>query len=130
MIFEALKEHFQGDIYTDELYKRLYSTDASVYQILPQAVTLPKTDQDLKTLIDFAHAHNTSLIPRTAGTSLAGQCVGSGIIVDVSKYFNKIGVYSPKKKTISVQPGVIRDELNMHLEPYGVFFGPNTSQCI
>lgn len=127
MNLDALKEQFVGDIYTDDLHKRIYATDASVYQIVPQAVAIPKTIQDLKALIDFAVLNKTSLIPRTAGTSLAGQCVGNGIVVDVSKYFTKIGKYDTNSKTIRLEPGVIRDELNAFLKPHGVFFGPNTS---
>jgi FAD/FMN-containing dehydrogenase len=67
------------------------------------------------------------IIPRTAGTSLAGQCVGDGIVVDVSKYFCDIIALDIKKKTVTVQPGVIRDELNRYVKPFGLFFGPNTS---
>ncbi|GAL67396.1 glycolate dehydrogenase subunit GlcD [Jejuia pallidilutea] len=78
-------------------------------------------------MIEFAKAHKTSLIPRTAGTSLAGQCVGKGVVVDVSKYFTKIIAIDEKAKTVTVQPGVVRDALNNYLKPYGLFFGPNTS---
>lgn len=127
MNFETLIKNFEGVIHTDDLHKNIYSTDASVYQILPQAVSIPKTISDLKLLIDFASKNNTSLIPRTAGTSLAGQVVGKGIIVDVSKHFTQILDFNAKNNTIRVQPGVIRDELNIYLKPFGVFFGPNTS---
>jgi len=127
MNFETLKQHFEGDIYTDNLHRRIYATDASVYQIVPQAIALPKTIQDLKALIDFAVLNKTSLIPRTAGTSLAGQCVGEGIVVDVSRYFTKVGKYDSNAQSITVEPGVIRDELNSILKPHRVFFGPNTS---
>jgi FAD/FMN-containing dehydrogenase/Fe-S oxidoreductase len=107
--------------------RSLYATDASVYRKLPLAVALPKTKKDIKLLIDFALANTTSLIPRTAGTSLAGQCVGTGIVVDVSKYFTKIVSFNEAEQTITVQPGVVRDALNNYLKPYGLFFGPNTS---
>src|SRR5690606_13179730 len=76
---------------------------------------------------DLASKNKTSLIPRTAGTSLAGQCVGDGIVVDVSKHFTKIISVNTEKMTVTLQPGVIRDELNAHLKPFGLFFGPNTS---
>ncbi|MCB0681971.1 MAG: FAD-binding oxidoreductase, partial [Saprospiraceae bacterium] len=78
-------------------------------------------------LIDFAGRHGTSLIPRTAGTSLAGQCVGDGIVVDLSRHFTAILEVNQEEKWVRVQPGVIRDELNRYLRPYGLFFGPNTS---
>ena len=95
--------------------------------MLPLAVVLPKTKQDIKRIIQFASTYGTSIIPRTAGTSLAGQCVGKGIVVDVSKYFNKIIDINESEKTVTVQPGVVRDELNNYLKPFGLFFGPNTS---
>src|SRR5690606_27376448 len=105
----------------------LYATDASVYRILPQAVAFPKNAKDLQKLIVFALKNKTSLIPRTAGTSLAGQCVGDGIVVDVSKHFNQIMEVDVEKATIVVQPGVIRDILNIQLQPHDLFFAPNTS---
>ena len=104
-----------------------YSTDASVYQEKPLAVALPKDGEDIKLLIDFANIHKITLIPRAAGTSLAGQVVGNGIVVDISKYFNKILEVNAKEKWVRVQPGVIRDDLNHYLRPFGLFFGPETS---
>jgi len=120
-------ELFDGEFYFDDLHKSLYSTDASVYRKIPLAVAFPKSEDAIKQLILFAAKNNTSLIPRTAGTSLSGQCVGEGIVVDVSKYFTKIISVDSKKQTVTVQPGVIRDELNAALKPLGLFFGPNTS---
>jgi FAD/FMN-containing dehydrogenase/Fe-S oxidoreductase len=122
-----LKSQLSGELHFDDLMKTLYATDASVYRMMPLAVALPKTKADLKLLIQFAETHKTSLIPRTAGTSLAGQCVGKGIVVDVSKYFNKIININEADLTVTVQPGVVRDELNNYLKPFGLFFGPNTS---
>src|ERR1035438_4771825 len=84
-------------------------------------------DDEIKKLIAFAHSNATSLIPRTAGTSLAGQVVGNGIVVDVSKNFTQILEFDKEEKWVRVQPGVIRDELNMFLKPYGFLFGPETS---
>ena len=81
---EAFASSFQGELYYDTLYKQLYATDASVYRKLPLAVAFPKNKEGIQQLIRFASENNTSLIPRTAGTSLAGQCVGEGIVVDVS----------------------------------------------
>jgi len=104
-----------------------YSTDASVYQEKPLAVALPKDTEDIKLLIDFANTHKITLIPRAAGTSLAGQVVGNGIVVDISKYFNNILEVNPQEKWVRVQPGVIRDDLNYYLRPLGLFFGPETS---
>lgn len=124
---QHLSKSLEGNLLFDDLHKTLYATDASAYRIVPLAVALPKSDADIVTLVHFANQHKISLIPRTAGTSLAGQTVGGGIVVDVSKYFTKIIAFDSIKKTVTVQPGVIRDELNLYLKPYGLFFGPNTS---
>ncbi len=123
----ALKHKLSGKINFDDLTKIIYSTDASVYRKLPLAVALPKNEEDIKKLIEFANENKTSLIPRGAGTSLAGQCVGDGIVVDVSRYLTKIIRVDSENETVTLEPGVVRDELNNHLEPFGLFFGPNTS---
>lgn len=124
---DALKDQFDGDIFTDFTQRTLYATDASVYREMPLAVTRPKSKEDIKKLIALAKELNTSLVPRTAGTSLAGQVVGSGIIVDVSKYFTQILEVNKEEKWVRVQPGVIRNDLNKYLGQYGLFFGPETS---
>ncbi|MEO1051655.1 MAG: FAD-linked oxidase C-terminal domain-containing protein [Bacteroidota bacterium] len=125
--FKALSGQLEGELFWDKTLRTLYATDASAYRELPQAVALPKTVADIQKLVNFASEHKTSLIPRTAGTSLAGQVVGSGIVVDVSKHFTGILEVNEVEKWVRVQPGVIRDELNMHLANYGLFFGPETS---
>ena len=124
---QQLATKLEGDLHFDSLMRALYSTDASVYRELPLAVAFPKNADDIKKLIAFANKNKTSLIPRAAGTSLAGQCVGDGIVVDVSKYMNTILEISEKENWVRVQPGVIRDELNFHLKKHGLFFGPDTS---
>ncbi len=123
----SLKSQLEGEIKSDQLSKVLFATDASVYRRIPLAVAFPKSVNDIKKIVNFALQYKVGLIPRTAGTSLAGQCVGDGIVVDVSKHFTKIISVDPERKTVIVQPGVIRDDLNRFLEPYGLFFGPNTS---
>ena len=122
-----LKKNLEGDLYFDDASRLMYATDASAYREIPVAVTRPKNNNDIKKIIDFARQHKTSLIPRTAGTSLAGQVVGGGIVVDVSKYLTQIIEINEKEKWVRVQPGVILDELNKLLEPKGLFFGPETS---
>ncbi|MEO6549524.1 MAG: FAD-linked oxidase C-terminal domain-containing protein [Ferruginibacter sp.] len=124
---KELSDELEGEFYFDNTMRILYATDASAYRELPLAIAVPKSIDDLKKLIHFARKHNTSLIPRTAGTSLAGQVVGKGIVVDVSKNFTKIIELNKEEQWVRVQPGVIRDELNMFLKPYGLFFGPETS---
>ncbi|QLG47315.1 FAD-binding and (Fe-S)-binding domain-containing protein [Costertonia aggregata] len=126
-LLKKLQNDLEGDFKLDTLTKALYATDASVYRKSPLGVAFPKSVNDIKELVRFAGENNIGLIPRTAGTSLAGQCVGDGIVVDVSKHFTQILHLNLEKKQITVQPGVIRDELNQYLEPYGLFFGPNTS---
>ena len=125
--FSELSNSLEGEFQEDKLTKTLYATDASVYRKIPAGVAFPRTVADIQTLVRFASNNKIGLIPRTAGTSLAGQCVGDGIVVDVSKHFTKIGHLDLEKKQITVQPGVIRDELNQFLAPHGLFFGPNTS---
>lgn len=127
IMLEKLRNNLSGDLFFDNLHKQLFATDASVYRILPEAVAFPKNTDDIKQLVSFANTNSIGLIPRAAGTSLAGQCVGKGIIVDVSKYLTKIISLDTIKKTVTVEPGVIRDELNEYLKPHGLFFGPNTS---
>ncbi|MEP7371885.1 MAG: FAD-linked oxidase C-terminal domain-containing protein [Chitinophagaceae bacterium] len=124
---QQLSRELEGELYDDTTMRTLYATDASAYREMPLAVAVPRSVADLKKLILFAKSERTSLIPRTAGTSLAGQVVGNGIVVDVSKYFRRIIELNAEQKWVRVQPGVIRDELNMFLKPHGLFFGPETS---
>jgi len=122
-----LKTRFKGEIFADEYTRLIYATDASAYKELPQLVVRPADTDDLKVLISFAKNLKTSLIPRTAGTSLAGQVVGGGIVADVSKHLNEILEINATEHWVRVQPGVVLDELNKILEPTGLFFGPETS---
>ncbi len=126
-MLQNLSNSLTGELLFDDLHKSIYATDASVYRKIPLAVAYPKNTNDLKILIEYASTNNISLIPRTAGTSLAGQCVGEGIVVDVSKHFTRILAFDEGGKTITVQPGIIRDELNLFLKPFGLFFSPDTS---
>jgi len=126
-ILQDLDAKLEGTLHFDQVMRTLYATDASVYRQFPLAVAFPDNIEDIKTLIHFANQHKTSLIPRTAGTSLAGQCVGEGIVVDVSKTFTSILEFNKKEQWIWVEPGMVRDELNKFLLPHGLMFGPNTS---
>src|SRR6476469_997674 len=124
---KILEAELEGELYIDESMRILYATDASAYREVPLAVAMPASADDIKKLVRFAHSEHTSLIPRTAGTSLAGQVVGKGIVVDVSKNFTQILELNKEEGWVRVQPGVVRDELNMFLKPHGLFFGPETS---
>jgi FAD/FMN-containing dehydrogenase/Fe-S oxidoreductase len=127
MNFSLLRASLEGEIFDDETTRRLYATDASAYREIPAAVAFPKSEDDIIKLIHFASENKTSLIPRAAGTSLAGQVVGGGIVVDISKNFNRIVEINTKEKWAIVQPGIVRDDLNQHLKPHGYYFAPETS---
>jgi FAD/FMN-containing dehydrogenase/Fe-S oxidoreductase len=124
---KELGENLEGDFYIDNISKILYATDASAYREIPLAIARPRNNNDIVKLIKFANHEKITLIPRTAGTSLAGQVVGKGIVVDVSRYFTQILEINKQEHWVRVQPGVVLDELNLILEPYGLFFGPETS---
>ena len=114
-------------IHTDPLHRIAYATDASAYREVPQGVTFPENEQDIVYLIEEAQKRHTHLIPRAGGTSIAGQVVGNGIVVDISKHFKKILEINAEERWARVQPGIVLDELNLALEPYGLFFSPETS---
>lgn len=128
-----LSDILAGDLFYDasvakhQTMRLAYATDASVYQELPLAVAIPRGKADIKHLISFARDTGITLIPRTAGTSLAGQVVGSGIVLDISRFFNQVLELNVKERWVRVEPGVIRDDLNSYLKPFGLMFGPETS---
>jgi FAD/FMN-containing dehydrogenase/Fe-S oxidoreductase len=125
--FELLGKQLEGDLYFDQTWRMLYATDASVYRELPAAVCRPKNAGDLKKILAFCREHQLPVVPRTAGTSLAGQVVGHGLVVDFSKHMTRILELNVEESWVKVEPGVILDELNKFLAPHGLFFGPETS---
>lgn len=131
-LLEQLSNRLSGELYYDlsaehQMQLMAYSTDASVYQEKPLAVAIPQHDEDIKTIISFANTHSITIIPRAAGTSLAGQVVGNGIVVDISKHFNQMIEVNIEERWCRVQPGVIRDDLNHYLKGFGLMYGPETS---
>ncbi len=126
-LLQGLQKKLVGELFFNDTMRTLYATDASAYREMPLAVAIPASEKDLLLLVAFAAEHKTSLIPRTAGTSLAGQVVGSGIVVDVSVNFRDIIEVNKQDHWVRVQPGVIRDDLNRLLAKQGLFFGPETS---
>lgn len=122
-----LASPIEGDLLVDETMRRLYATNASEYQEMPLAVAFPKTEEDVRQIILFAGQHKIGIIPRTAGTSLAGQVVGHGLVVDLSRHFNVILSIDQGSRRVRVQSGVVRNELNLELANHGLFFGPETS---
>jgi FAD/FMN-containing dehydrogenase/Fe-S oxidoreductase len=126
-LLSTLGSTLQGTLHTDTVMKTLYATDASAYREMPLGVVIPETQADIEKIIRFADQHSIPLIPRTAGTSLAGQVVGEGLVVDVSKFFCRILEVNVEESYVWVEPGVVRDVLNVELKKHGLFFGPETS---
>jgi FAD/FMN-containing dehydrogenase/Fe-S oxidoreductase len=122
-----LATRLEGELRLDDVARTIYSTDASEYQERPLAVALPATEADVRELVRFAAAHRVPLVPRAAGTSLAGQVVGGGIVVDAGRHLNKIVSLDAENARVRVQPGVVRNDLNRCLAPHGLFFAPETS---
>lgn len=125
--FDELKQSLSGACYTDHSHQLMYATDASVYRELPQAVVVPETVEDIRRTIFFARRTGSSIIPRGAGTSLAGQVVGPGIVIDMSRHFRGIIELNREERWVRVQPGVILNQLNAYLAPHGLFFAPETA---
>src|SRR5437764_12891326 len=124
---KSLRRHLEGEVRFDATSRRLYSTDASLYQIEPLGVVVPKTAADLTTAVQIAGEMQVSIVPRGGGTSLSGQSVGPGVVIDCSKYLNGILDLDPAGRTARVQPGVVLDQLNRAAAPHGLQFGPDVS---
>ncbi|CAH0999186.1 hypothetical protein LEM8419_00483 [Neolewinella maritima] len=122
-----LAARLEGELETDALHRILFATDASVYRELPRAVVFPRSEADIVACVHFARRHGVPITPRAGGTSLAGQAVGKGLIVDVSRHLRKIIEINAEEGYAVVEPGVIRDQLNAALQEHGYWFGPNTS---
>lgn len=125
--WSELAASLAGELHHDEAHRILYATDASVYRELPLAVAFPASEADIVACVRFCARHKIGLTPRAGGTSLAGQAVGTGLIVDVSKHLRSILEINAEAGYAVVEPGVIRDQLNEALAPLGYWFGPNTS---
>lgn len=123
-IIDELKG-IKGEVLSDDYSLGMYSTDASFYQIRPLAVVLPKDESDVKKAVKIARTHKVKILPRGGGTSLAGQTVGEGIVIDFSKYMNKILEFNEQERWVKVQPGLVRDELNEVMAKYNLHFAPD-----
>src|SRR5262245_23043522 len=110
-IYELGKK-FSGEIRTDAASKILYSTDASIYQIEPLGVALPRTQEDLIAAVELAAKHKIPILPRGSGTSLAGQAIGNSLILDCSRFLDSILQIDPEYGTATVEPGVVLATLN------------------
>ena len=126
-IAAAISDGISGEVRIDSVTKMLYRTDASMYEIEPLGVVLPATAEDVVHTVRVAAAHGIPLLPRGAGTSLAGQSVGRALHVDYSKYMNKVLELDAEAGWVRVQPGVVLDELNHVLKPHGLQFAPDVA---
>src|SRR5499425_2847468 len=122
-----LKKRIEGDIRFDRYSRLLYSTDASMYQIEPIGVIVPRHKGDVQAVIEVAKRLGVPVLPRGGGTSLAGQTVGRAIVLDFSKYMKNVLDVNQEELWCRVQPGLVQDELNAHVRPMGLQFGPDTS---
>lgn len=125
LFLNDLRLNIQGEVLTDDLSLGLYATDASVYQITPIVIVLPKDESDVITAVKIANDHKVSILPRGAGTSLAGQTVGYSMVLDFSKYLNQILEINTEERWVKVQPGIARDDLNVVLKQHGLIFAPD-----
>ena len=126
-LVEDLRRRVEGEIRFDKMTRVLYSTDASIYQIEPIGVVLPRTADDVVAVIETAARHGVTVLPRGGGTSLAGQTVGNSVVIDFSKYMHDVIEVNTEEGWVRAQPGIVLDELNHHLAPHGVLFAPDPS---
>src|ERR1043166_2053303 len=120
-----LRKKFTGDIRLDTASRILYSTDASIYQIEPLGVVIPKTQEDLHAAVQLAARYKIPILARGAGTSLAGQAIGHALILDCSRWLDSIIGINPENRTAIVEPGVVLSHLNLAAAKYGLMFGPD-----
>jgi len=124
---QGLESGLEGELRTDKMHRLLYAQDASVYTMEPLGVAFPRSREDIQNIVRLADSSGFSVVPRAAGTSLAGQTLGPGLVVDTGRHMNQILELNVEERWVRVQPGVILEDLNRYLEPHGLFFGPDTS---
>ena len=122
-----LRRVVDGEVRFDDYTRLLYSTDASMYQVEPIGVVLPRSRDDVRAVLELANRYNVPVLPRGGGTSLIGQTVNHAVVLDFSKYLHQVLEVNRDELWCRVQPGVIQDELNAHVRPMGLLFGPDTS---
>ena len=118
-----------GEVRFDAATRALYATDASVYQIEPLGVVVPRSVEDVVETVRLAARHGVPITARGGGTSQAGQAIGAGLVVDTSKYLNRVLAVDPGRRPARVQPGVVLDELNAALKPHDLRFAPDVSSA-
>src|SRR5437763_6938125 len=122
-----LERELAGEVRFDAVSRALYSTDASVYQMIPLGVVIPRTDEDVVRAVQIAGRHGVSITARGGGTSQAGQAVGAGLQLDTSKYLHRVLDVDLASRSAWIQPGVVLDELNAELRPHALRFAPDIS---
>ena len=122
-----LRKVIRGDVRFDPASKLLYSTDASMYQMEPVGIVIPRDADDVQAAHEVARKHGVAFLSRGGGTSLTGQTVNHALVLDFSRYMNTVLEVNPEEKWARVQPVVVQDELNHHVRPMGLLFGPDTS---
>jgi FAD/FMN-containing dehydrogenase/Fe-S oxidoreductase len=123
----ALRERLDGEVRFDDMTRGLYSTDASIYQISPIGVVCPRSRGDVEAAIEIAAAHRVPILPRGSGTSLSGQTVAAALVIDFSRFMNRILEIDWDRRLVRVEPGVVLDQLNAALKPGGMQFGPDVA---
>ena len=126
-LHSRLRDAIEGEVYFDLESRGRYSTDASIYQIQPVGIVVPRTESDVSNSIDVALHEGVPILPRGAGTSQCGQTVGAALVIDFSKHLNRIIDYNRDGRVITVQPGVVLDDLNTLLKPEGLYFPVDVS---
>ncbi len=126
-LLDTLKTKTSAEVYSDNFNRGRYATDASIYQMMPFGVLIPKTKSDLIEIINYARETRVPLLARGGGTSQCGQTVNNAIVIDNSKYLNKVLDFNKEKMTCIVEPGIVLDELNRFLKPYGLWFPVDVS---
>ena len=125
--FNHLRQKISGDFFDDSFNRARYATDASIYQMMPHAVIAPKTFADLEACVEFARVNDIALLPRGGGTSQCGQTVNNAIVLDYTKYLNKVTNLDAQNHRCTVEPGIVLDELNRQLKPHGLWFPVDVS---
>jgi FAD/FMN-containing dehydrogenase/Fe-S oxidoreductase len=126
-LYQALKKRISGEVRFDRVSRLMYSTDASIYEIEPIGVVIPRTHEDVFAAMEVTRDFKVPVLPRGGGTSLAGQTVGEAVVLDMSKYLNRVLEVNREERWAIVEPGVVQEQFNLHLRPMGFLFGPDTS---
>ena len=125
LFLNELRQSVRGEVRADELSRILYSSDASIYQVKPYGVLIPRSVEDIQAAVKLAAKYHIPLLPRGGGTSMAGQTVNKALVIDTTPHLNRILEVNAQQKWVRAEPGVVLASLNAHLKPYGLKFGPD-----